>query len=74
MDLHENEYQETWSVISSFVPTSQTQRILEMKTKITARNTRVAEPRPDTKNNMKVGHLDIKNKKIHSILSIEFRI
>jgi len=45
-----------------------------MKTNITARIRRVAEPRPDTKNNTNVGHLDSKNKKIHSILSIEFRI
>jgi hypothetical protein len=74
MDLHDNEYQGTWSVISSFVPTRQTQRILSMKTHITARIARVAEPRPRTHNNKKVGHLDSKDKKIHSILAIEFRI
>jgi hypothetical protein len=45
-----------------------------MKTHITGRIPGVAEPRPHTKNNMKVGHLDSKDKKIHSILSIEFRI
>jgi hypothetical protein len=45
-----------------------------MKTHITARIPRVAQPRPHTKNNMKVRYLDSKDKKIHSIISTEFRI
>jgi len=74
MDLQDNEYQGTWSVISSFFPTRQTQRILYMKTHINARIAGVAEPRPRPQSNTKVGHLDSKDKKTHSILAIEFRV
>ena len=65
---------ETWSVISDFVPNRQTQRILHMKTHIPARIARVEQPQPHKKSNMKFGHLDSTDKKIHSILSIEIRI
>lgn len=75
MDLHDNEYQGTWSVISSFFfPTRQTQRIHYMKTHINARIARVAQPQPRTQSNTKVGHLDTKDKKNHSILAIEFHV
>lgn len=49
MDLRDNEYRETWSVISCVIPTRQTQRILYIKTYITAHVARVAKPRPHTK-------------------------